>query len=74
MRFAPPIARQSVLKKSACGMFSDPWIWFRLVDRQSGQNAVMSLRGERKATADLSTLVAAATSAQDDNRSPDASE
>jgi hypothetical protein len=55
-------------------MFSDPWIWFRLVDRQSGQNAVMSLRGERKATADLSTLVAAATSAQDDNRSPDASE
>ena len=73
MRFAPPITRQSVLKESACGMFSDPWIWFRLVDRQSGQNAMRSRRGEREATADLSTLVAAATSAQDNHRSADVS-
>ena len=34
--------------KSACGVFFASWIWFRASARQSGQNAVVSLRGHRK--------------------------
>ena len=51
--------------KSASGVFFASWNWSRASHRQSGQNAMVSLRAHRKATADLSTPL---RSAQDDNR------